>query len=329
MLHLRSVAPASLTDAVLDVLTSDPAVTSVTIGRGASIKPVGDVIEADVAREAANDVVKSLLNLGVQNQGTVTLEPVSTWMSRAAYDAEALAPGESDDSVVWAEVTQSSYEDSRLTWTYLSFMVLATVLAAIAIITDSQILVIGAMVLGPEFGAVAALGLALVRKRPGLFWLAARTLVIGFVIAIVATCLLSLVGRAAGWITLEQIIANRPGTSFIYEPTRWSLIVAMVAAAAGVLSLTSARVGGLSGVFISVTTIPAAGNIALGMAFGEWAEIRGSVLQLALNISGMALAGWLTLWFQQTVWGRVSAYRERVIRRRRPVMPWMRNQSKG
>ena len=60
----------------------------------------------------------------------------------------------------------------------------------------------------------------------------------------------------------------------------------MIAAAAGVLSLTSARTGGLSGVFISVTTVPAAGNIALGLAFGAWHEVWGSALQLGLNLVG-------------------------------------------
>ena len=42
--------------------------------------------------------------------------------------------------------------------------------------------------------------------------------------------------------------------------TLLALIVALIAGAAGVLALTSARAGGLTGVFISVTTIPAAGN---------------------------------------------------------------------
>ncbi len=55
-------------------------------------------------------------------------------------------------------------------------MVLATLLAAIAIVTDSVILVIGAMVLGPEFVAIAALGVGLVRRRANLFRQALRTL---------------------------------------------------------------------------------------------------------------------------------------------------------
>ena len=53
-------------------------------------------------------------------------------------------------------------------------MTLAIMLAAIAIVLDSQILVIGAMVLGPEFGPIAALGLALVRRRGSLFARAAK-----------------------------------------------------------------------------------------------------------------------------------------------------------
>ena len=91
--------------------------------------------------------------------------------------------------------------------------------------------------------------------------------------------------------------------------------MAVIAAAAGVLSLTSAKVGGLSGVFISVTTVPAAGNVALGLAFGLGTEVRGSALQLLVNLTGMAIAGWLTLTFQQAVWGRMSARRERLMRR--------------
>ena len=109
--------------------------------------------------------------------------------------------------------------------------------------------------------------------------------------------------------TLEDVTAERPGTDFIYSPDKWSFIVALIAAAAGVLSLTSAKVGGLSGVFISVTTVPAAGNIALGSAFAAWSEVAGSAAQLGLNVLGMVVAGWLTLTAQQHLWTRRPTWR--------------------
>ena len=93
------------------------------------------------------------------------------------------------------------------------------------------------------------------------------------------------------------------------------IIVALIAGAAGVLSLTSAKTGGLSGVFISVTTIPAAGNVALGLAFGASTEVWGSTLQLGINLSGMALAGWATLAIQHAVWARASAKRAEFLAR--------------
>ena len=317
MLHVRIASPASLTEDVLGMLSEDPAVSSLSAVRGASLRPPGDLVYADVAREAANDVVDRLRGMGIQHEGSVHLEPVRAWFSQRGYDAERRAPGSSADSVVWADVTQRAYEESELNWTYTSFMVLATLIAGIAIVLDSQILVIGAMVLGPEFGAVAALGVALVRRRGSLLRLAARTLLMGFVVAILATTLATLVGKSFGWVTLDDVTGSRPETAFIYTPDKWSFIVAVIAAAAGVLSLTSARVGGLSGVFISVTTVPAAGNVALGLAFGAWHEVWGSSLQLALNLSGMALAGWATLALQQVVWARVSAHRARLVGRLR------------
>jgi uncharacterized hydrophobic protein (TIGR00271 family) len=320
VLHLRITAPSDLAARAVELLEADPAVSGLVVVPGASRKPAGDLVLAEVAREAANTVVDQLRGLGIQRTGSVHIEPVHTWISQAGYDAERATPGSSADSVVWADVTQRAYEDSELNWTYLSFMTLATLIASIAIVLDSQILVIGAMVLGPEFVAVAALGLAAVRRRLSLFKLAARTLVVGFGVAIILTAVAALVARALGWVVEEDITGPRPDTAFIYTPDKWSFIVAIVAAAAGVLSLTSAKVGGLSGVFISVTTVPAAGNVALGLAFGVGDEIWGSALQLVVNLTGMVVAGWLTLAFQQAVWARMSARRAHMVQllRRHP-----------
>lgn len=313
MLQLRVLSPTVLTEGVLATMTEDPAVSGLALVRGASLKPPGDLIFAEVAREAGNDIIDRLRGLGVHQEGSIEIDQVRTWLSRSGFEAEVRTPGSSADTVVWAEVAQRSYEESELNWAYLSFMTLATIIAAIAIVLDSQILVIGAMVLGPEFGAIAALGVALVRKRYVLFRLALRTLVYGFVAAIATTLLLVLLARAVGWITVADVTGPHPNTEFVYSPDRWSLVVAVIAAAAGALALTSARSGAMVGVFISVTTVPAAGNIALGAAFGAGSAVWGSMVQLAVNLTGMALAGWATLALQRAVWSRVSVRRAKAL----------------
>lgn len=318
MLHLRVYCPADLTDPALAVLTSDSTVTELVHFRGVGMRHAPDLIEAEIVREAANDIMDALHSLGIAEQGAIQLQQVDTWISRRGYLAEERAPGASPDSVVWAEVTHRAYADSELTWTYVTFMTMATLIAAIGIVLDSQILTVGAMVLGPEFGAVAALGLALVRHRPGLLRQAARTLALGFAIAIAIVTLASLFTRAVGLVDYTDVVGPRPLTEFIYTPDLWSFLVALFAGSAGVLALTSARVGGLSGVFISVTTVPASGNVALGFAWGAWDEVLGSSAQLVINITGMALSGWLTLLVQQQVWSRISdGFRQR---RRRNIL---------
>ncbi len=306
---MRVNCPAHLSEQAQAVLTPAIGVSALSVIKGASSVPVGDLIYADIPRENANQVIQALRNIGVDREGTIVINDAPTWISQSAFEAERAAPGSGNDAVVWASVIERAYSESALTWTFISFMIFATTLAAIAIITDSIILVIAAMVLGPEFVAVASLGLALVRKRPNLFRQAVRTLAIGFAASIAVVAALAGLAHLFGLIDVNDVNHLRPGTSFIYSPNIWSFLVALIAGAAGVLALTSAQSGGLVGVFISVTTIPASGDAALSIVFGRWSELAGSLTQLVINIGGMAIAGWITLSLQQQVWNRISARR--------------------
>lgn len=307
VLTVRLNCPAHLSEQAQALLRTQKWVSAMSVLPGASAVPAGDLIYVDIPRESANEVVEALRALGIDDEGTIAINDTPTWISRPAFQAQQEAPGAGNDAVVWASVTERAYTESALSWSYISFMILATVLVAIAIVTDSVILVIGGMVLGPEFVAVASLGLALVRKRPMLFRQAARTLVIGFAISIAAAAAFASIGRLVGLITVEQISGPRPGTGFIYSPNIWVFLVALIAGIAGVLALTSTSSGALIGVFISVTTIPASGDAAISVVFGQWREFAGSLTMLTINITGMALAGWATLAIQQQVWNRVRA----------------------
>ena len=114
---------------------------------------------------------------------------------------------------------------------------------------------------------------------------------------------------------------HRALTSFIVHPDIWSFVIALLAGVAGVLSLTTAKSAALVGVFISVTTVPAAETVALTSATGLWGEAASSALQLGLNLVGMILAGTLTLVVQQLVWSRISPPRTHHRLRGRAATP--------
>ena len=56
----------------------------------------------------------------------------------------------------------------------------------------------------------------------------------------------------------------------ISNPDFFAFFVAFCAGAAGMLCLSTAKSGALIGVLISVTTIPAAANVGIALAYGDW-----------------------------------------------------------
>lgn len=293
MIEVRVTCTTDLSDAVQQAFLAAPGVTSLAKYAGVSLTPVGDVFEAQVERASVNALVYALEDLGVQIDGSIEINEDVTDISNRQSRAEAEA--HFHNGVIWPDVIARITEQSRLSFIFIAFMVLATMIAAIAVITDSTILVIAAMVLGPEFNAVIAVALALVLRQRLLLGQAVRSLVLGFIIAIAVTSVMVWIARITGLVSAADLDAPRPSVSFIYTPSVWSFIIAVIAATAGVLAITSSVSTGIIGVFISVTTIPAAGNIATGLVFARWEEVAGSALQLALNLAGMAIAGWLTL----------------------------------
>lgn len=299
MLHLRVVCPEEESSRAAAILTDEIGAIALT----SSVSSHGVVLTADVAREAVDPVLDRLREAGVLRHGMVTLEPLDTAIGGLAERAERDAPGEGADALIWDDLAARTGEDSILTWTFAAFMVLAALLAAIGIVTNSTITIVGAMVVGPEFGPLAGLAVGLLRRRRAIVRDATVALVVGFTLAIVATALLSLLGRAAGLFD-EQSLAKHDQTEFIYHPGWFSLITAVVAGAAGTLSLTSAKSAALVGVFISVTTIPAAGNVAVAATVGYWYQAGQSLLQLAINLVGIVLAGLTTLTLLERVQAR-------------------------
>ncbi len=301
MLHLRVICQAEQTDEILGLLRDHPGAAHVVLHRGAAVMPPGDVIEADVAREAADQLITALCGLGVDHTGGITLEQVDTALSDAADEAEEAAPGDGADAVVWEELLVRTGEESRLNVTFLAFMAIACLLAAVGVITDSPVTLVGAMVVGPEFGPLAAVAVGLARRRWDLVRRASVVLAVGFPLAMLVTAGGTALGSAVGLFDASALTGEHE-VDFVFDVGPWSLIVAVLAGAAGMLSMTSAKSAALVGVFISVTTIPAAGYASVAAILGDWSRFFGSVGQLAVNLVGIVVAAVVVLLMRKGTW---------------------------
>lgn len=295
LVHLRLVVPKPLRTPVLDLLCEDPRITNVTDVAGASLDPPGDLVGADVARESADEVLSALRRLGLHRDGSISVTIPQATPFEAADRIDELAEGEPDDSVMWDVVMAQAADAAEPSRSFHLFLILATALAAIAVLTDSPILVVGAMVVGPDFGPVGAVCAGVVRRRWALAGRAGWLLLRGYAVAILVVAALALLGRAAGAVTPEAVSGDRPLTGFIWRPDLWSVLVAVIAGMVGALALTAEKSNTLVGVFIAVTTVPAAGNLALALAVWDIGELHGSAAQLGVNVLGMLVGGIGTL----------------------------------
>lgn len=308
MIHLRIVTSTDKADRAVRLLGASESVSNIVHLPGAARHPKGDLILCDVRSEDASLLVSDLKDLGVPVGGSITLQAIDSQISEGGMPKETSAGA--SEAVVWQDVETRTQEMASLSAEFMVFMVLAMLIAEAGILQATSILLVGAMIVGPDFGAVAGTCLAVVEMRGRLALRSLSTLVVGFSAGIVVAGLitLGLESLSAFPAHLVESPSTLPSSvsSVVGPPNVFTFFVAFCAGIVGMLSLSTAKSGAIIGVLVSVTTIPAGANVALSAAYRQWSTVAGSAEQLGANILTLLVAGILTLAAQR---GLFSYYR--------------------
>jgi len=301
MLHVRLVSPAALTGRLADRLTATPGVQNLVVQPGAATRPDGDSVQFDMHDEAANPVFRDLRGLGLDGAGAICVERVDATLADHALTAGHGAIVR-ERAPVWEMVDATIRAGAAYSPSFYILLIAAGLIGAVGILTNSQILIVGAMVVGPEYSAIIAVALG-IDKRDGR---AVRTgllvLTVGFALAIAVTLLFAVCIRWSGRTPQEYLAGLRPVSDLINTPNLFSVVVAVIAGLVGVVSLTLAKATTLTGVFISITTIPAAADVGVSLVYGAWKEAVGSLGQLLLNVGLLIIVGAIALHAQRAFW---------------------------
>lgn len=307
MLHIRVASPRTATPELVAYLTASAGVTGLVVLAGTSpCRPAAeDAIQFDVETATANEVLAVLRRLGLDRPG----QPVTITAVDAAIAGQSHAPlwrpsRGGDHAPVWELIEARIGDDARYAPSFFLLLIFAGLIGACGILTNSQILIVGAMVVGPEYSAIISVALGIERHDGRTVGRGLAALAAGFGAAIVATLVFALWIRWIGHVPTDYLIGVRPVSGLINSPNLFSVVVAVVAGLVGVISLTLSRAGALIGVFISVTTIPAAADVAVSTAFGAWREALGSTAQLLLNAGLLIIVGAGALRAQRLIWRR-------------------------
>jgi uncharacterized hydrophobic protein (TIGR00271 family) len=264
-------------------------------------------VQCDVRSSAANSVLTRLKACCDPAAGPVAIEVVDAVVGERPSPAAKFGVVQRDIAPVWDVVDAKIRSDAVYAPSFYTLLAIAGLIGAVAILINSQILLVGAMVVGPEYNAIMGVALGIDRRNRRQVTRGLMALVAGFLAAIVLTMLFGLVIRGSGETPKAFYQGVRPVSALISSPDVFSVVVAILAGIAGVVSLTESRAGALIGVFISVTTIPAAANMGLSIAYADWDRALGSTYQLLLNVVVLIVVGALVMRLQRRIWRSRSA----------------------
>lgn len=302
MLQLRIVTPADHTDAVVAALDPEPGVVSLSVERGAAVKPVGDVVVADVLRERANAVIDRVCDLGVDRDGSLTVVETDADRSDRAHAVRRSLPGRGTDVVVWEELSARVWAEGMPSIAYFCFMAVAGLIASIGIVVDSSVLIVGAVVVGPDYGPLAAVSVAGYRRQWRRARAALSTVVAGLLLTVLVSALATIVFDAIDADIVHPV--DRFFTRFVTDPNGYSAIVAFAAGLVGIMAIGLGRSGALTGVLVSATTIPAAAAIGVNAALGSWPDVWRGALQLTINVVCLLAGSVAALLAHRITWNR-------------------------
>jgi uncharacterized hydrophobic protein (TIGR00271 family) len=258
------------------------------------------VFVADVEPAIADRLLEEIAALGIEVDDYVLSK------------VEVIAPqhrhhrGDSGvDGFAWVEVMGQARANSRPLARYLALINVAAVIAALGVITNSSILIVGAMAVSPDLLPICATAVGLVGGRYGLARRAFTTLVLGLGLVVVTAMVLSALLKWAGLLP-DGFQVEESSLSTLAHTDYSTVLIALAAGIAAMLSFET-RASTAVGVAISVTTIPASAYLGVALGGGGIEHALGAAVVLAINVSLLIVSATLTLAVQRWLPNRSGA----------------------
>ena len=148
----------------------DVGVSNLLVLPGAAREPDGDAVQFDVQPRSANSVFENLQTFQHDRSGPVAVESVDAAIGEQATPPPA-SYGSRDIAPVWDVVEARIRSDAIYAPSFYILLAIAGLIGAVGIFTNSQILIVGAMVVGPEYNAIMGIALGIdKRTRRPLVW---------------------------------------------------------------------------------------------------------------------------------------------------------------
>lgn len=304
---VQITVPSDRTDALVAEIKAVSGLIGLSVQRGISVHPPGDVVSVEVSTPALHVLMRLLDRQGLCTSAASSIRTSQPLSVIAASQAEVIA-GDSSEAT-WEEMELTIARESNMTVNGLLLMASAGVIAVVGISTDALHLVVGAMVIAPGFEPISRIALGVVARgnawRRGLADTAKGYLVLALAAWVTAVTL-----RAIGIPPLGGETAYLPVgvlTSYWSSITAPGLLVSTVAGATGGLLIAANRSILTAGVMIALALIPTAALASMALSVGDFALFGKALLRWFIEVLIVGLASAVVF-----AWKRARVQRRKI-----------------
>ncbi len=182
----------------------------------------------------------------------------------------------------YRELFAALRQEGKLTATFVTLMILSTLLATVGLFLNSASVVIGAMLLAPLMQPIVTFSMGMLRWDSSLAYGALRTVAAGVGLVLVSA-------MSVAWLLpFREVTSEMAGR---LHPTLLDLMVAVVSGIAAAYAKNNPKItGSLVGVAIAVALVPPLSTAGIGLGWGDLPMFYHAFLLFLTNFAGIVLA---------------------------------------
>lgn len=253
------------------------------------------VLYVSTSEGAVESVLEDLYAAGLDSEDHVVLIDTEVDIFGRADDVETSPEGYS--RIASAELEGKTEDLIPDFWTFVTMMVLSTIVATTGVLLDSPAVVVGSMVLAPLFGPAISASVGTVIDDRNLWTRGIKLQVLGIILAVAGASLFASLMKVTYLLPSGFALTAAPQVAARLSPDLLSLVVALVAGVAGVISIATGGGRALVGVMMAAALLPPAAVIGIGIAWGESMVAIHSAILLVVNLLAINFASLVTLWY--------------------------------
>ena len=285
----RETVTRALDDEEIDYIVTDE-----TSGR-----EYAAVAYVPLPTNAVEPVLDTLRAAGIdESTYTVVLDAETVVSDDFDELEERFAEEENGDRIAREELVAAAEDLVLSTPVYLVMTVVSAVIATAGLLLNSPAVIVGSMVIAPLIGPAMAASVGTVVVDDELFAKGVKMQAVGVLVSVASAAVFAWLVRTVHLIPPFTDVTAIPQVRSRLYPDFLSLVVALGAGVAGVVSLSSGVSTALVGVMIAVALMPPAATIGIGLAWGQPLVSLGSTILLLVNVLSINLAALIVLWYK-------------------------------